>query len=117
MLLLPQGETCIGEHDQLVRHATLAKDGATLKEAIASARQLELDRPHGAALETRAKPQLGGGDPQHPLGRTTQDLCTVATHQPQAPLGIEGKDPDLRFFHHPAQQGRRFERSQTLFLE
>ncbi len=116
-LLLPQGPAHVGEHQELVRQASLAERAAAHLPASHPARERQVENRRGALAQTLGQPELIGGVPEEALLRLAQQALAGAVHQAQPARAVEGEHHDVDLLHHLAQQGGGLESPETLLTQ
>jgi hypothetical protein len=113
-LLGPEHAAQVGEHEQLVREAVLAKGSAAHLPAPGASRERRFQRARHLAVETAGQAERVRAETQQPLGRLSEQPFPAPVHQSEAAAGVEGEHGDVDLLDDAAEQRGGLERAEPL---
>ncbi len=112
-----QGATEIGQNEERVRFATLAKYRSAKSPAARASRESFLKSAGGFALQAFEQAQFGSALADEAFGILGHEPFAGAIDQPQTLLAVEGKHCHVDLGHDGGQQGAGLHGSETLFTQ
>src|ERR1700680_4657364 len=97
---LPQGAAQIGDHDKVMRLASLPKCRTANNPAARLPEKTSPESSRRFSLQTFSQAQIFRALSQKALGILRHHALASAVHQPQLAIAVKGKYSDVNFSHH-----------------